>query len=66
MEVLPEAFWQRCHCISYAMRSIICRAKLLMTVWWNYAGSTIGAMPRKSAGIGGLAASVAGKLSAAL
>ena len=51
MEVLPEAFWQRCYVHFYAMRSIICRAKLLMTVWWNYAGSTIGAMPRKPAGI---------------
>ena len=36
-------------CIFCAMRSIICRAKLPTTAWWNYAGSTIGAMPSKPA-----------------
>jgi putative transposase len=50
MEILPEAYWSgRCRttCISYAMRSTICRARSPTTAWWNCAGFTIGVTPRK-------------------
>ena len=51
MEVLPEASGNAVTCISCATRSITCPAKSPTIACWNCAGFTIGATPRKPAGI---------------